>query len=47
MQQVTNYSGKESYVAMEILRHEGIDVDRMFGIKEDKTDEGASVSGQR
>jgi hypothetical protein len=47
VQQVTNYSGAQAYVAMEILRHEGIDVDRLFGFKEDKTDEGASISGQR
>ncbi len=36
VQEVTNYSGKDAFVALKILEHEGIAVDRIFGIKEKK-----------
>lgn len=33
IQEVTNYSGKDAFVTLKILEHEGILVDKIFGIK--------------
>lgn len=36
VQSVTNYSGKEAYIAIQILEKEGVDVSRALGMNDEK-----------